>query len=167
LKNEKNNNDEKRGVMMPQIPDITDVANWFLNKEATPHKKLQKLCYYAVAWSYALAHRPLCQRDEFQAWVHGPVNLILYEKYKAFGYVPIPQTNPWDVFDNLSSDVLDFVWVTYKHLTPDQLENLTHAEPPWQIARNGLEYHERSEKIIDPEDMKIYYAQLYEEAQND
>ena len=33
---------------------IFDVAEWFLQKESCSHKKLQKLCYYAVAWSYAL-----------------------------------------------------------------------------------------------------------------
>ena len=31
--------------------DITDVANWFLLKEDMSHKKIQKLCYYAEAWS--------------------------------------------------------------------------------------------------------------------
>ena len=28
--------------------NIFDVANWFLSKEEMTHKKLQKLCYYAL-----------------------------------------------------------------------------------------------------------------------
>ncbi len=34
--------------------NIFDVADWFLSKEAMPHKKLQKLCYYYKAWGLAL-----------------------------------------------------------------------------------------------------------------
>lgn len=33
---------------------VFDVANWFLAHETMMHKKLQKLCYYAQAWFYAL-----------------------------------------------------------------------------------------------------------------
>ena len=33
---------------------VLDVANWVLTHEAMTHKKLQKLCYYAQAWYYAL-----------------------------------------------------------------------------------------------------------------
>ncbi|WNY25068.1 Panacea domain-containing protein [Methanolapillus millepedarum] len=71
--------------------DILDVADWFLNKCPIQHKRLQKLCYYAVAWHYALLDTPLCKRDEFQAWVHGPVNPIIYAKYKNYVWTPIPQ----------------------------------------------------------------------------
>lgn len=31
--------------------DLCEVAEWFLRKEPMTHKKLQKLCYYAQAWS--------------------------------------------------------------------------------------------------------------------
>ena len=34
--------------------NIFDIANWFLSKESMPQKKLQKLCYYAKAWSLVL-----------------------------------------------------------------------------------------------------------------
>ena len=33
---------------------VFDIANWFLLKEEMTQKKLQKLCYYAQAWCYAL-----------------------------------------------------------------------------------------------------------------
>lgn len=62
--------------------DITDVANWFLLKEDMSHKKIQKLCYYAEAWSETLLDAPICRNNEFQAWVHGPVNLKLWNLYK-------------------------------------------------------------------------------------
>ena len=33
---------------------IYEIADWFLNKGPMTQKKLQKLCYYAQAWNYAL-----------------------------------------------------------------------------------------------------------------
>ena len=33
---------------------VFDIANWFLSKGEMTQKKLQKLCYYAQAWCYAL-----------------------------------------------------------------------------------------------------------------
>ena len=67
---------------------IYDVADWFLSKSIMTHKKLQKLCYYAQAWSLALNDYKLVNTD-FQAWIHGPVSYPLYEKFKKFGYEPI------------------------------------------------------------------------------
>ena len=64
---------------------VYDVANWFLSKGEMTHKKLQKLCYYAQAWCYALKGYRLEDTD-FQAWVHGPVSPALWERFKGFGY---------------------------------------------------------------------------------
>lgn len=149
-----------------ELPDIFDVANWFLNKESLQHKKLQKLCYYAVAWTYTLLDKPLCKNPEFQAWIHGPVSDILYQEYKKYGWVYIPSTHSEFDFGETES-VLEFVWESYGDLTQFQLENLTHDEEPWQIARSGLKDDERSEALISVKDMKNYYSRLYEENQND
>lgn len=146
--------------------DITDVANWFLAKGPLQHKKLQKLSYYAVAWHYALLDSPLCNRDRFEAWVHGPVSPILYSNYKEYGWIQIPKNNIAPDFKE-SSDVLEFVWETYGDLNQFQLENLTHEEMPWQKARTCLDEFERSENPIAVEDMKIFYREQYEMDQND
>ena len=67
---------------------VFDIANWFLSKGEMTHKKLQKLCYYAQAWCYALKDYRL-ENTDFQAWVHGPVSPALWERFKSFGYDPI------------------------------------------------------------------------------
>ena len=64
---------------------VFEVANWFLTKEAMTHKKLQKLCYYAQAWCYALKGYRLMD-TVFEAWVHGPVSPVLYDKFKCFRF---------------------------------------------------------------------------------
>ena len=76
-------NDKKREVKT--MYSVFDIANWFLSQKTMTHKKLQKMCYYAQAWSYALYNRPLMD-TEFQAWVHGPVSPQLYQKYKGHGF---------------------------------------------------------------------------------
>ena len=60
---------------------VFDIANWFLSRQEMTHKKLQKLCYYAQAWSYALYNRPIINA-EFQDWVHGPVCPQLYHLWR-------------------------------------------------------------------------------------
>ena len=36
---------------------VKDVAEFFLTKQSMTNKKIQKLCYYAQAWFYALYNR--------------------------------------------------------------------------------------------------------------
>ena len=150
----------------PPQSDITDVANWFLSKSPLQHKKLQKLCYYAVAWNYALLDSSLCNNDEFQAWIHGPVRPLLYDNYKNFGWTYIPKATS-DIDFGSSQDVLDFVWEVYKDYTQFQLENLTHSELPWLEARDGYEDFERSEVVISSKTMREFYKEMYESSQND
>lgn len=67
------------------MENIYEVANFFLNKEAMSHKKLQKLCYFSQAWYLANYGEPLVP-NRFEAWVHGPVSPDLYYKYKGWGW---------------------------------------------------------------------------------
>ena len=64
---------------------------FILSKEAMTPKKLQKLCYYYKAWGLALYDEDLLPDREFEAWVHGPVNPVLYGVYKNFFWNEIPQ----------------------------------------------------------------------------
>lgn len=139
---------------------IFTIADWFLLKERMPHKKLQKLCYYSLAWSYAIQPEPVCNAV-FEAWVHGPVCRELYDKYSrfGFGYLPEPDVSPQ--LDAATEDFLGSVWATYGGSTANALEALTHSEPPWQIARAGLQVDEPSVKAINPDDMRDYYRSIY------
>lgn len=146
---------------------ISDVVEWFLTKESLQHKKLQKLCYYAVAWHYALTDTMLCTDDQFQAWVHGPVNRTIYDRFKSYVWQYIPQSCDKPIFDSDSEEVLELVWGTYKNLSGTDLEYLSHSELPWQNARGDLPEYELSENIISVNDMKTYYRNIYEQTQND
>lgn len=140
---------------------IQDVANWFLAKEPMTHKKLQKLCYYGVAWGYALTNNKIVKDDEFQAWVHGPVSTVLYAKYKDNGWNLLPTfEGSLSMPDNIN-ELLESVWVTYGDKDGNELEALSHIEQPWIKAREGIDEDQRSASPIDPEDMKNYYLSIY------
>ncbi len=140
---------------------IYEIADWFLNKRSMTQKKMQKLCYYAQAWCYALKNKRLIRTD-FQAWIHGPVSPALYEKFKSFGYDTIKFTGIYNCkIDREDISLLEDVWETYGDQTGNSLEALTHRELPWIEARRGYAENERCTVAISPETMKKYYKSIY------
>ena len=60
------------------MSNVFTVAKYILQqKGAMSSMKLQKLCYYAQAWSLVWDDAPLFDED-FQAWRNGPVCYELY-----------------------------------------------------------------------------------------
>ena len=158
---------EIKAVDIPINADIKDVADWFLLKENMSNKKIQKLCYYAEAWSLALLDQDIAKNSDFEAWVHGPVSKVLYDEFKEFGWRELTITNPAVVknrleriFANEQFDVLESVWDTYGEYSADQLETLTHNEEPWLEQRKGLGKFQSSTRKISKETMKTYYRSI-------
>ena len=142
-------------------PNITDIAKWFLHKEAMTQKKLQKLCYYAVAWGWALMDREIATDAEFQAWIHGPVSPTLYANYKSHGWNLIPKIEEPIDFENDIDELLSSVWYTYGDKHGNELEALTHNELPWKKARGHIGDDTICKTPIDAKDMKEYYWSIY------
>jgi uncharacterized phage-associated protein len=137
--------------------DIFEVANWFLSTEPTTQMKLQKLCYYAQAWSYALYNKPFVD-DEFQAWAQGPMSPTLYDKYKDCGIDCLHPDAPVTDFCTEDAVLLVSVWKTYGEYTGNALEALSQTEPPWIKARNS---HEHPITAISPQDMQDYFRSIF------
>lgn len=148
-----------------------EIAQYFVylsNKEekVITNKKLQKLVYYAQAWSLVLTDKKLFE-DPVEAWVHGPAIRSLYIKYKMFGYGPIQQDIDADqiqLIDGEVKELLDDVWKVYGKLDAGYLEMLTHSEEPWLNAREGLQDTESSSNEIMPETMKAFYSKRLQDA---
>ncbi|AYB39947.1 SocA family protein [Brevibacillus sp. 7WMA2] len=153
--------------------NVFDVAVFFLSKSVsdTPHAithlKLQKLVYYAQSWHKTILNKPLFN-EEIEAWVHGPVIPSLYSMYKHWGYDVItpPQKETLNQI-NIKLDslpktkaILEFVWGLYGTYTGKELEELTHREAPWRIARGDVANHDHSNNIITLENMSNYYKQF-------
>ncbi len=140
---------------------VFEIADWFLSKEPMSHLKLQKLCYYAQAWNYALKNSRLIDSD-FQAWVHGPVSPALYEKFRSFGFDCIKIIGHCKHnIDDEDIEILESVWTTYGNYAANALETLTHRELPWIEARVGYKPDERCQVVILPSTMKKYYSSIY------
>ncbi len=143
------------------------IADYFIctiDREAgdsITHLKLQKLLFYAQAWSMVLFDKTLFEED-FQAWLHGPVLPSIYEKYKKFGYETIPLSN----FDNdLSKEIIELledIKGVYGEKSAKYLEDLTHSELPWLEARGGISIEMRSITPISKTTMKDFYTKLHE-----
>lgn len=144
---------------------VDNVADFFLTKEAMSPKKLQKLVYYAYAWSIALLNDNVNELhfrlfdDRIEAWVHGPVVPALYQKYKDYGWHDIPMITSFDVriFASDILDVLEQVWAAYGSLTGNQLEMISHQEKPWIVARKGAPAYASSSVAISDKEMFVFY----------
>lgn len=157
----------------PKKISALSVAEYFIgkaNKDRKPitNKKLQKLVYYAQAWSLVFNDKKLFN-EKIEAWVHGPAIKSLYIKYKGFGFSPIQKEADTSLIKVISPEdkkILDEVWSVYGGLDPDYLEMLTHDEAPWKNAREGLESTENSENEISTGAMKSFYSQKLATAKN-
>lgn len=151
--------------------DITynHIADYFLavsnsTGELLSNLKLQKLVYYAQAWHLAMYNGKPLFDNEFQAWVHGPVLVELYNEYKYLGYKPIVKDELDESYiakfeRDFSEETvfLNKIIEEYLSLSAYQLERLTHMEEPWLKARIGLQPDEPSHNIIWKEWMEEYY----------
>lgn len=147
-----------------RMTTIFDVANYFISRSDDENPmtplKLQKLCYYAQAWSLVWDNENLFEED-FEAWVHGPANHMLYRKYKEISFIKHidPDYND-NIFNEDSLETLDVVWNTYGDYSGKYLEQLTHIEEPWINARRDLHPGEKSNNVIAKESMKLFYSSL-------
>lgn len=139
-----------------------EVADWFLAKgegKISP-KKLQKLVYYAYAWTLTLLNdsaenltNKLFDDGRFEAWVHGPVIHGLYNKYSKYGFNNISKSKTRPTFTEDIEDVLNQVWDVYGKYNADQLESMTHQESPWKNARKDLSPLDSSSNFISDKDI--------------
>lgn len=143
--------------------NASETANFFLSKESMSNKKLQKLTYYAYAWTLALLNENAEKmqyhlfNEPIEAWVHGPVIPDLYQKYKEYGWMDIPKDNLSFNFSPDELDILNQVWDAYGSFSANELENISHQEAPWKKARLGLAPYSASSKRISDKDMFEYY----------
>ncbi len=118
--------------------------------------KLQKLLYYADAWNLALRDEPLFD-ENFKAWVHGPVLLSQYHRFKDYRWKPIEEdvARP-EIVPGLAAHLNEIIDV-FGCETAVALELMTHRETPWLEARGNLPPTEPSTATISKSTMKNFY----------
>lgn len=147
------------------VANAHDVAAYILRQHGSmTTMKLQKLIYYAQAWSLVRRDAALFT-DEIQAWAAGPVVRSLFESHRGmytadaatFGGVPTRLTDE-------EKRTIDKVIKHYGGFSAVQLSDLTHSERPWKEAREGLPPTERGDRVIPLESMFDYYSSLARKA---
>jgi uncharacterized phage-associated protein len=139
-----------------------DVAAYILDKQGQmTAMKLQKLLYYAQAWSLVWDEKPLFP-NLIQAWVNGPVVPAVYNHHRGRYFVSrgdFPTGCP-DALDSGQRETVDAVLGHYGNRSSQWLIDLTHAEDPWKQARIGLAPGERGNSEITYASMADYYSGL-------
>lgn len=139
--------------------NIFEVAKYFLNTMPMTHKKLQKLCYYAYVWYYLLNNKRLFS-NKFEAWEHGPVDPDLYQEYKKYKYHTIEKHYDLDIDEEIEA-FLNMIIDKYGDLDAGDLEDLSHSEKPWIVARGDKLSFESSNDPIEDRDIKEFYLNEY------
>jgi uncharacterized phage-associated protein len=142
---------------------VYDVARYILAKRGSmPHMKLQKLVYYAQAWSLVWDDAPLFH-NRIEAWANGPVVRALYASLrKQFKVYPRNLEAVGDM-KKLSKDQKETIDAVLKHYgsrSSQWLVELTHNEAPWKNAREGLGIGEHGQNEITHAAMVEYYSSL-------
>lgn len=151
---------------MLDINKICDYIIFRLRAEGNgdlSHLKLQKLLYYVQAWYLAFENKPLFD-GKFQAWIHGPVNRKIYNRFKDTKYIystiNTSDIIEKDIVDKLEPSVkehIDIVLEVYAGFSDTTLELKTHCEQPWIDARSGFQSFERCEVELLEDTMRDYY----------
>lgn len=134
------------------------------------HLRLQKLLYYAQAWSLVQRGGPLFP-ERIEAWVHGPVVREVFSAFKQYGDNVIPPNDVEDCglprtledpVESLTPDEHTFVasvWESYKGFSASKLREMTHGETPWIAVREGLPPLEKGEREITHESLRKYFGE--------
>lgn len=143
------------------MANVFDVARYILEQKGTMSTmKLQKLCYYAQAWSLVWDDTPLFDED-FEAWANGPVCPDLFKKTKGrFSVSANDETGGENNLTDNQKDTIDKVIEYYGDHDAQWLSQLTHMESPWKNARKGIPEGEVCNKKITKESMGFYYGGL-------
>ncbi len=143
------------------MANVFDVATYILEccgEMST--MKLQKLCYYAQAWSLVWDDKPLFE-EEFRAWANGPVCQELFSKTRGqFSVVSSDEGGNSHLLTDGQKETIDSVLEHYASHDAQWLSQLSHLEEPWKKARDEAPAEARCNNIISKESMAEYYGGL-------
>jgi uncharacterized phage-associated protein len=148
--------------------DINLICDYIINKVKSDEDillsnlKLQKLLYYVQAWYLAYYDKPIFV-GKFEAWVHGPVNRAIYERFKntknIYSNISIEDiiSNDFTKLQEKDKQFIDEVLEAYMPFSGTELEYMVHNETPWMDARGDLLPTSRCTTEIDDKLITSFY----------
>ena len=140
------------------MAQLCDVAQYIRNRYFSLTKiKLQKILYYAQAWTLAWDNRSLFE-DDFYAWDYGPLLVDFNNSLPENDGLVVPEIEGADISRLAESDIenINIVLDTYGDKDTEWLVDLTHREDPWKNTR----MHNIIEKAV----IQTYYKSLCHES---
>jgi uncharacterized phage-associated protein len=130
-------------------------------KDPLTNLRLQKLLYYAQAWSLVLRESELFP-EEIEAWRWGPVVPVVYDELAdGQGANQIPPTAFGDAPDLPleEAELVRSVWEAYNQFSALQLSRMAQEETPWVRAWNRpSEGTASGNNPIKVEDLEDYFG---------
>ena len=158
--------------MTYQSYDAFAVANAFLelakkDGDSITPMKLQKLVYFAHAWSLVIFNRPLIIED-IRAWQYGPVINSLYHEFKCFGSQAINVLGTRyeacsERFiipsikheDKQTRELIEKVWEEYNGFSAVELSTMTHAQgSAWEVTKDAHKEGKFRDFVLDDQLIK-------------
>lgn len=141
---------------------VFDVAQYILKIHGpVSAMKLQKLVYYAQAWSLVWDESPLFN-ERIEAWISGPVVPELFRIHKGKYLLTEHDFDRgnWKNLNDIQKETVNKILEFYGDKNSQWLSDLTHMEEPWKKARRGLAPNERGDQEITHASMQEYYSSL-------
>lgn len=147
------------------VTTLNDVADYLLHfaqehGDVMTPLKLQKMVFYADAWYMALNAGSELIPEQFEAWVHGPVARDLYARFADYKWQPIAEDIICPDLPERVKNHLDEIYDVFGGFTAYELEQMTHQEKPWMIAREGLPMDEPCRNLIDKKITADFYRSM-------
>lgn len=118
--------------------------------------KLEKLVYYAQAWSVAEG-QPIFA-EPVKAWEQGPVVPPLFHAHKSMRHVDAGRLGGYSsALSPAEVDTIDYMLAFYGGLPAAYLRALTHHEKPWKEAREAGERRGHARPLITVPAMRAFY----------
>lgn len=125
------------------------------------HLALQKALYYVQGFYYAFYGSYLFVED-CEAWRHGPVYRVVYDKYKNYRFDiidSVPKVHD-ALFSSDEKEILDSVAKYFCCYSGAILRTFTHNEAPWLEARADLGIEENSQNVIRKDSIGKYFLSV-------
>jgi uncharacterized phage-associated protein len=144
------------------MASVFDVAKFILEQQGeVTTMKLQKLVYYAQAWSLAWSGEPLFE-EKIKAWREGPVVGTLHFEHRGRLAIQAKhlQLGSSQSLSDAQRATIGAVLVFYGKRDPEYLSKLTHEEDPWKMARGELAADATGNEEITRDSMRHFYSSV-------
>jgi uncharacterized phage-associated protein len=153
------------------------LGNTFIERfgasEGITHMKLQKLVYCSHGWWLVFQDGPVVN-EKPQVWKFGPVFNSMYHTLSLYGNEPIKKAHSASPFsppkilpheeDAQVSQLIDWVWERYGHLSGTALSDLTHKPgTAWYKLAKPHNFRIPFDIPIPDEEVKAEFKKIYEE----